>query len=85
MKTSNIEFSKVGLSRIRDHACVLSVQEAAELCNVSMSFLNKARISGAGPRYLKFSPSPKGRVAYQLADLQEWMESKKRNNTSEQG
>src|ERR1700730_11405223 len=62
---------------------VLSVQEAALLCNVSMSFLIKARISGGGPRYVKFSPSPRGRIGYQLDDLERWLESRKRQHTSE--
>jgi hypothetical protein len=62
---------------------VLSVQDAAQLCNVSVSFLNKSRITGGGPRYVKFSPSPRGRVGYQLDDLERWVESKKRQNTSQ--
>jgi hypothetical protein len=62
---------------------VLSVREAALLCNVSVSFLNKARISGGGPRYVKFSPSPRGRIGYQLADLERWLDSRKRQHTSE--
>jgi len=62
---------------------VLSVQEAALLCGVSASFLNKQRLTGGGPRYVKFSPSPRGRIGYQLDDLERWVESKKRHNTSE--
>ena len=63
---------------------VLSVQEAALLCGVSPSFLNKQRLTGGGPIYIKFSPSPRGRIGYRLDDLERWVDSKKRQNTSEQ-
>ena len=62
---------------------VLSVQDAAQFCNLSVSFLNKCRITGGGPRYVKFSPSPKGKIGYQFDDLERWLESKKRQHTSE--
>ncbi len=65
---------------------ILTVHEAAQFLNVSASFLNKARVSGSaagGPRYIKFSPSSRGRVGYELADLERWLDSKKRSHTSE--
>lgn len=65
---------------------ILTVHEAAQFLNVSASFLNKARVTGGaggGPRYIKFSPSSRGRVGYELADLEHWLDSKKRNHTSE--
>ena len=62
---------------------VVSVEDAAELCNVSVSFLNKCRVAGGGPTYVKFSASRRGRIGYQLDDLQRWVESKKRLHTSE--
>lgn len=44
--------------------------EAAKYLNVSLSFLNKARLTGAGPRFRK----PTRRVIlYAIGDLDAWV------------
>jgi hypothetical protein len=52
---------------------------AAEILNMSTSWLAKARLRGDGPRYVKMGRS----VKYQGLDLLEYLKSKKRNSTSE--
>lgn len=54
-------------------------KSAAEILNMSTSWLAKARLRGDGPRYAKIGRS----VKYQGLDLIEYRKSKKRQSTSE--
>jgi hypothetical protein len=57
---------------------LLNVISAAQLLGVSVSYLNKARMTpGAGPRFVKFGT----RCAYDPADLAAWVETQKRTST----
>ncbi len=47
------------------------VQQAADYLGVSKSFLDKARIYGGGPQYMRFGRS----IVYSTADLDEWARS----------
>jgi excisionase family DNA binding protein len=58
----------------------LSVKEAAAYLGLSVSTLNKMRLNGTGPPYLKLGR----RVLYDLRDLEAWASERKRNHTSEQ-
>lgn len=58
---------------------VLNVTEAAQRLGVSVSFLNKARLTGDGPTFIKIGT----RVAYDPADLAAWLDARKRHSTSE--
>jgi excisionase family DNA binding protein len=57
----------------------LSVQEAANFLGLSVSTLNKLRLTGTGPPYMKLGR----RVLYDLHDLEAWAASRKRSHTSE--
>jgi predicted DNA-binding transcriptional regulator AlpA len=57
------------------------VEIAATYLGLSVSTLNKLRVFGGGPVYLKLGR----RVAYDLADLDDWLASKRRRSTSDQG
>ena len=57
----------------------LSVHQTAELLQVSQSWLNKSRLVGCGPPFLKLGR----RVLYDVGDLEHWLTTKRRNNTSE--
>ena len=57
----------------------LNVQEAARHLGLWESTLNKLRLSGNGPGYMKLGR----RVLYDLRDLEEWAAQRKRNHTSE--
>lgn len=56
-----------------------SIKEAAELLGVSCAFLNKARVFGGGPVYVKIGRS----VAYTSQDLQTYVESRKQSHTAQ--
>jgi predicted DNA-binding transcriptional regulator AlpA len=58
---------------------LLPVAEAAKYVSLSASTLNRLRVSGGGPRYAKLA----GKVLYDVADLDQWIEDSKRGSTSE--
>jgi predicted DNA-binding transcriptional regulator AlpA len=60
----------------------ITVSAAAAYTGLAESTLNKLRMSGAGPRFLKISAR---RVAYDTSDLDEWLASKRRRSTSDNG
>lgn len=60
---------------------LLSVNEAAERLGVSVSYLNKMRLTGSGPSFVKLG----ARVCYDQADLTSWIEGQKRRSTSDVG
>ena len=55
-----------------------SVEDAARFIGVSVSVLNKLRVYGGGPAYLKIGR----RVLYETAALEDWLVSKRRTSTS---
>jgi predicted DNA-binding transcriptional regulator AlpA len=57
----------------------ISVREAAAYLGISKSFLDKKRLDGTGPIYVKIGRS----VAYDLGDLEIWVVGQKRRHTSE--
>jgi excisionase family DNA binding protein len=57
----------------------LSVKAAADYIGLSASTLNKLRVFGGGPIFLKLGR----RVAYSRADLDAWLETKRRRSTSD--
>jgi len=60
----------------------ISVSEAAIYTGLAESTLNKLRLTGDGPRFLKLTAR---RVSYDTADLDEWLASKRRISTSDHG
>jgi predicted DNA-binding transcriptional regulator AlpA len=58
----------------------LRVPEAATFCGCSISKLNKHRVTGDGPPFIRC-----GRlVSYDIHDLEAWLAQGKRRSTSEQ-
>ncbi len=57
----------------------LNVNEAAERLGVSASYLNKLRLTGDGPVFMKLGV----RVIYDPADLATWLAAQKRRSTSD--
>lgn len=53
---------------------MLTTIEAAGRIGVSASWLNKSRMNGTGPVYLKIG----GSVRYRLDDLEAWLASQRR-------
>jgi predicted DNA-binding transcriptional regulator AlpA len=57
----------------------LSVRETAAYLCVSKSWLDKRRLDGNGPTYLKLGR----RVVYDVVDLESWAADNKRRHTAE--
>ena len=57
----------------------LDVKAASKYSNLSKSSLNKLRVYGGGPLYIKVG----ARVVYDRADLDTWLIGKKVANTSQ--
>jgi len=60
---------------------LLTVAEAARWAKVSESFLNKARITGGGPRFVRLGRA----IRYRPEDLQAWANGSTSGSTSEYG
>jgi predicted DNA-binding transcriptional regulator AlpA len=58
---------------------MLPAREAADLSGLSKSTLDKMRVFGGGPPYLKIGR----RVVYDPVDLDHWLASHRRKSTSE--
>ena len=58
----------------------LTVRAAATYSGLTEGYLNKRRVSGDGPMFLKIG----GRVLYKPDDLDAWLDAHKRRSTSEQ-
>ena len=58
---------------------VFSEHQAAELLGLSVRTLQRFRVEGRGPRYLKLG---RKRVAYSETDIAAWVESCRRQSTS---
>ena len=52
----------------------MRTQEAADFLGVSVSWLNKSRMTGCGPVYLKLG----GNVRYQQSELEAWLAAQRR-------
>ena len=59
----------------------LNVAEAAKLGKLGISTLNKKRITGGGPYFLKIGR----RVFYPLDNFEAWLRSHRRTSTSDTG
>lgn len=57
---------------------MLRTDDAANYVGVSASTLNKLRLAGGGPEYIKLGKS----VVYDPADLDAWLASNRRSSTS---
>ncbi len=57
----------------------LDTERAARYVGCAKKTLEKYRIVGGGPAYLK----PTRTVVYQVSDLDEWLNSRRHNSTSE--
>jgi hypothetical protein len=61
----------------------LTSAEAAALLRVSKRTLERMRVEGTGPRYLKVGPGKRSRVLYREADILAWLEGLSYTSTSE--
>jgi excisionase family DNA binding protein len=59
---------------------LLTQDEAAELLKLSVRTVERLRVSGTGPKFLKIFRS----VRYRPEDVQTWLASRVRGSTSEE-
>ncbi len=63
----------------------LTTLEAARILRVAKSTLERMRVNGTGPRYLKVGPGKRSRVLYRATEITAWLESQSYGSTSEYG
>jgi predicted DNA-binding transcriptional regulator AlpA len=63
---------------------VLTSPQVASLIGCRPQTLRKWRLIGKGPRYVRLGDNPRGRVAYLLSDITEWLTSHRFSSTSEE-
>lgn len=63
----------------------LTTIEVAEMLRISRRTLERMRVEGTGPRYLKVGPGKRSRVLYRQADVEEWLARFQYGSTSEYG
>lgn len=61
---------------------VMRVAEAARLLGLSASTLNKFRLSGLGPPFIRLGSRA---VGYRLSDIEIWLDARRRTSTSDIG
>jgi predicted DNA-binding transcriptional regulator AlpA len=59
-----------------------SEPDAARYCAVSTRTLQQYRLTGAGPVYVQIGSR---RIGYRLADLDAWLDARRRRSTTDQG
>lgn len=58
----------------------LTTKHAAKYLSVSKGYLDRFRLTGGGPRFIKLSPK---KVIYDTADLDRWCEAHKQESTAD--
>ena len=58
---------------------LMNTRQAAEHCNLSPRTLEKLRIVGGGPHFVRLG----GAVRYQVEDLDSWIAANRRRTTSD--
>jgi predicted DNA-binding transcriptional regulator AlpA len=69
-------------STIQGASKLLTTQEASDYLRIAASTLNKMRLTGGGPEFLKLGPR---RVVYDIKDLERWLGARRRKSTSHHG
>lgn len=59
---------------------IVKTEEAEAISGMSRSWLEKARLSGNGPPFLRVGPKA---VRYRVGDIRSWLASRRRSNTAQ--
>ncbi|MDQ8699262.1 helix-turn-helix domain-containing protein [Hyphomicrobium sp. LHD-15] len=62
---------------------LLTTREAAALLRLSVPTLERFRLAGNGPIFIKLGAGKRARVVYRRTDLETWLDGRSRNSTSE--
>ena len=63
----------------------LTTIEVAEMLRISRRTLERMRVEGTGPRYLKVGPGKRSRVLYRQSEVDAWLARFDFGSTSEYG
>ncbi len=63
----------------------LTTIEVAEMLRISRRTLERMRVDGTGPRYVKVGPGKRSRVLYRQTDVEAWLSRFNFGSTSEYG
>ena len=63
----------------------LTTIEVAEVLRISRRTLERMRVEGTGPRYLKVGPGKRSRVLYRQSEVEAWLNRFDFGSTSEYG
>ena len=61
----------------------LTTVECADMLRLSPRTLERMRVQGAGPRYVKAGPGMRAKVLYRLSDITAWTNARCFGSTSE--
>ncbi len=64
---------------------LLSTKQAADWLGIGASTLEKMRVTGGGPVFIKLGRGRKSRVIYAMEDLRAWVAVQRRVNTAHEG
>lgn len=67
----------------RAEKVLLTTGEAADILRLSPRTLERFRVEGAGPPYIKLGSGKRARVVYRKSDLEDWIDSSVFVSTSE--
>jgi predicted DNA-binding transcriptional regulator AlpA len=62
---------------------IVRTPEAAKRLGLSVSTLNKFRVTGEGPVFVRLGPGKCGSVGYTVEDLDAWVAARRVRSTSE--
>lgn len=63
----------------------LTTIEVADILRISRRTLERMRVEGTGPRYIKVGPGKRSRVLYRQQDVETWLGKFNFGSTSEYG
>ena len=63
----------------------LTTIEVAQMLRISRRTLERMRVDGSGPRYIKVGPGKRSRVLYRQSDVESWLAQFNFGSTSEYG
>ncbi len=72
-----------GAPKLNNETQYLITTEAAAVLRLSPKTLERMRVDGSGPTFLKAGPGLRSRVLYRKVDLVEWLEGFAYSSTSE--
>lgn len=81
--SNTVEVPGVSLLPMPTETGYLDTIEAAQFLRLSKKTLEKMRVEGCGPRFLKAGKGIRAKVLYRPADLRAWVEEVSYASTSE--